>query len=525
MSLASIGNLAEAGINSDLIPSVMNPSFLTHCENVRATSGGITPFGGHSAMFDLPDMSIPGDMLYIDDGAEKSWIIPCDKKIYKLDSAFSDVTPTDMVTIDDVTSWSGADLSGIAILNSPVTGPLYLPPSSDKFIPLPFKANTTWDVAKQSCDLIVSHKQFLFALGINDNGKYVHDAIRWSAPADIGGVPPTWDPLDVTSTAGYTILGGSGGAIVGAKPLRDALCIYRTRGITILDYVGGRYVWRIRHLSSNSGLLSADSIVDVDGVHYFISDGDVLRNDGNAITSIANSKIKKRMQAINKDEFEKSYAVHNPTNKEILFCVPGSLSTYPNIAYVYNYISDSWFVRNLPLHVKSRYGLTIRKLTDWEHIETDWDGWDHSWDDDSTTPFDNAVIAIVPPVFNTDGVTGDKGKIIGLTSIIGLNIEPFNSIIERTDYLIGSLETTTTIQRVYPRIQGSAPVMIQIGSQQAPGGPITWKPPCLFNPSTDRKVDMRTTGILHAYRVYAENVTSAFLISGIDFEYVEAGRR
>lgn len=525
MSLASVSNLAEAGLNSDLMPSVMSPSFLTYCLNVRSVSGGIAPFGGHSAVIDMPDMSEPGDMLYIDSGTEKSWIIPCRLKVFKLDGVFTDVTPTGMVDVGDNRLWSGTDLSGIAIINHPTSGPLYLPPSSDKFIPLPFKANTDWHVAKQSCDMIVSHKQFLFALGVNNNGKYVPDSIRWSAPADIGGVPPTWEETDVTSTAGYTILGGSGGSIVGAIPMRDALCIYRSRGITILDYVGGRYVWRIRHLTSNSGLIASDAVVDVDGVHYFISDGDVLRNDGNSIKSIANSRIKKRMQAINKDKFYMSYAVHNPSNKEILFCVPTNTSDYPDVAYVYNYINDAWFSRALPRHVKSKYGATIKKLSDWDHIETDWDGWDHSWDNDSTTPFDNSVLAIVPPIEASDSEPAVKGKIIGLTSIIGLNIEPFNSIIERTDYLIGTLGTTKTIQRIYPRISGSSPVMIQIGSQQSPGGAITWKPPCEFNPNTDRKIDIRSTGILHAFRVYADNVNSSFLLSGLDFEYVEAGRR
>lgn len=525
MSLSVVADLSSAGLNSDLIPSVMSLGYLTHCENVRAVSGGITPFGGYSKIFDMPDLSNPGDMLYINSASSKAWFIPCDKKIFMIEASFTDVSPTGMIDVGDVTNWSSTDLSGIAVLNHPAIGPLYKSDSDAKFLDLPFKIGQTWKDAKQGCDLIVAHKQFLFALGVTNDGKYTPDSIRWSAPADIGSIPPTWDHLDVTQTAGYTTLGGGGGAIIGAKPMRDALCIYRQQGITILDYVGGRYVWRIRHVTSNSGLIAPDAVVDVNGIHYFISDGDVMRNDGNTITSIAERRIKKRMQAVNKDKFDLSYAVHNPPSNEILFCVPTTLSDYTDIAYVYNYITDSWFVRDLPNHVKSRYGLTISGFTNWDSITTDWDGWDHSWDDDSTTPFDNAVLAIVPPIIDTDPTKSIAGKIIGLTSIIGLNIEPFNSIIERTDFLIGTLEQATTIQRIYPHIQGSGNVMIQVGSQQSPGGPITWKPPCSFDPSKDRKVDMRTTGILHAYRVYSNNVTSSFLLSGIDFQYVHAGLR
>jgi hypothetical protein len=526
MPLAVISDLAMAGVNSDLIPSVMPPSLLTHCNNVRAVSGGISPFGGHSNLFDFPDKTaVPGDMLYINSATTKSWFIPCNKKVFRLEANFTDVSPASMTDVGDVSKWTSTDLGGIPVINHPAIGPLYMTEADTNFKPLPFKSGSDWKAAKQGCDIIVAHKQYLFALGVTNDGEYVPDSIRWSAPADIGGVPPTWDNLDTTQVAGYTTLGGSGGAIIGAKPMRDSLVIYRSQGITILDYVGGIYVWRIRHLTSTSGLISADSVVEVNGTHYFISDGDVLRNDGNTIVSIANRKIKKRMQAVNKDTFETSYAVHNGPNSEVLFCVPSSTSTYPDVAYVYNYTTDSWFVRELPNHTKSRYGLSIKKLSDWESVEGDWDGWDHSWDDDSTTPFDNAVLAIVPPVVNTDPTKSLPAKIIGLTSILGLNTEPFTSIIERTDYLIGTLGNTTTIQRIYPHIQGSGKVFIQVGSQQFPGGPISWKPPREFDIMNQRKIDMRTTGILHCYRIYTDTVTSSFLLTGVDFEYVEAGLR
>lgn len=525
MPLFQVGNLATAGLNNDLIPSVMPASFLTSCANVRAVSGGIAPFGGFSVVAEFPDDSVPCDMLYIDSATTKVWFFPCQDKVYRYEATFVDVSPDVMINVGDGTEWSCTDLSGIAIINHPAIGPMYMSESDDKFIPLPFKSGENWTEANQGCDIIVAHKQFLFALGVTNDGKYVPDSIRWSAPADIGSIPTTWDELDVTQVAGYTTLGGSGGAIIGAKPLRDALCIYRSQGITIVDYVGGTYVWRIRHLTSNSGLISKDSVVDVNGVHYYLSDGDVMKNDGNSITSIATRRIKKRMQAINKDSYHKSYAVHNPLSNEILFCVPDVNSDYPNISYVYNYINDSWFARDLPEHIKSGYGLTNKEQTDWEGIQTDWDGWDQSWDNDSTSPFDKAVLSIVAPIIAEDPANTVKAKLIGLTSIIGLNTGPYSSIIERTDLLISDLSQTTTVQRVYPHIQGSGAVMIQIGSQQAPGGPILWKPPVPFNPNVDRKVDMRTTGILHAYRIYSEDVKSSYFISGIDFQFVEAGSR
>ena len=93
------------------------------------------------------------------------------------------------------------------------------------------------------------------------------------------------------------------------------------------------------------------------------------------------------------------------------------------------------------------------------------------------------------------------------------------------DHSNGELDEVTTIQQIYPHITSPNAVGIQIGSQQSPNGPVTWKPEVTFDPNTDRKVDMRTTGVLHAYRIIARDVKSDFTISGMDILYVQAGRR
>jgi len=89
-----------------------------------------------------------------------------------------------------------------------------------------------------------SHKQFLFALGLNEGGTIIPDGVRWSSPADITGIPETWDELDTTNFAGITTLGGDGGNIIDGVSLRDSFVVYRESGITVFDYVGGQFVWK-----------------------------------------------------------------------------------------------------------------------------------------------------------------------------------------------------------------------------------------------------------------------------------------
>ncbi|MCK4710640.1 MAG: hypothetical protein KAU21_18645, partial [Gammaproteobacteria bacterium] len=65
---------------------------------------------------------------------------------------------------------------------------------------------------------------------------------------------------------------------------------------------------------------------------------------------------------------------------------------------------------------------------------------------------------------------------------------------------------------------------IQIGSQEIAGGAVTWEDSVTFTPDTDRKVDIKSTGALHCWRVSSVG-TGHFDISGLDFDGVYAGAR
>ena len=100
-----------------------------------------------------------------------------------------------------------------------------------------------------------------------------------------------------------------------------------------------------------------------------------------------------------------------------------------------------------------------------------------------------------------------------------------DTFLMRTDIPIGGHEGSTTITRVYPHIEGSSDVEIRFGSQQNAGGEILWAGDFrTFRPGRDRKIDVRTTGELHAYEIRASG-TDYFNLTGMDIEYSPAGVR
>jgi hypothetical protein len=85
-------------------------------------------------------------------------------------------------------------------------------------------------------------------------------------------------------------------------------------------------------------------------------------------------------------------------------------------------------------------------------------------------------------------------------------------------------QTTTTIVRVTPKIKSNGSVLIEIGSHNHYNSPVRWKSGVIFNPNVQRKVDIRTTGELHAWRISSVGSTY-FEFYGFEVVYEKAGKR
>ena len=98
-------------------------------------------------------------------------------------------------------------------------------------------------------------------------------------------------------------------------------------------------------------------------------------------------------------------------------------------------------------------------------------------------------------------------------------------MITRQDLPIGGHEANTTITRIYPLVEGTAPLEIRVGSAQRAGGPIRWAGDFrTFTPGVDRKIDVRTTGETHAYEIRSKG-GAFFDLTGMDIEFSPAGQR
>lgn len=514
----AIPDFAKAGLNTDLLPWDLPGSFLTNIRNIRIANNMLEPFGGSRNWATLPVDFIPGHIVHVGG----FWVVPGREAVYVYDNAtFTDISSGAYVGVDE-DLWNSCKLAEILVINNPTSYPEYWPQQSTSTAMeiLPWDAVSTWEDQSERCKVMRSHKQFLFALNLVSDGDSITDGVRWSSPADVGGLPQTWDPFDTTNVAGIVNLGGDGGAIVDGLSLRDAFVVYRENGITVFDYVGGTFIWQIRHLDGTSGLISSDAIVQVRGLHYFIGDGDILVNDGNTITSLLHNKIRTRFVATyNSETFHRSYALRNSIASEVWFCIPESGHDYPNIAYIYNWRDDTWAIRDIPEGPFANFGPQGSPPLTWDTYGNIWDKAVDPWEQSQLTPLDDTIVAVTKP-----SAVGQSGELLLLDRGQAGEQSAYDSVIERIGFALEGLDDVNTITRIYPHIAGPGKIYIQVGSQSHPSSPVLWKDKVLFDPVTDRSIDIRTTGALHSFRVSnADDLT--WTISGIDIEYAPAGKR
>jgi hypothetical protein len=517
----AINNIGLKGLNTDLSPWDLPPEFLTFGINFRVYANTLYTTGGYADWSTATTPFFPGYALHVGSTSGDYWLVAGRNDVNSFDGATwtsigSGAYPG--MGLNDELNWTGCFLGQIPIINNPQHVPEYWSPQSpgQPLQPLQWDATTTWAARAISCKVMRSHKNFLFALNIQDGAIDKPDTYRWSTAADINGLPYTWDETDQAGLAGEASLGGDGGVIIDGLSLRDSFVIYSENSIDILDFTGGEFIWKRRELSNTVGLLSKQCIVEVKGTHYFMGDGDILRNDGTTIQSILRGRVQQQFNArLNVDKFDRSFVVRNYSLKEIWFCIPEEDAEYPNVAYIYNWTDDSWAIRDLPENMSyAAYGPEAAPTPSWDSWEGTWDTQTRVWGSRERTPLDDTVV----------GVINSDSSLKFLEPKDKRDSGPLQTRIERTDFPLEGLNMVTTIVEAFPHMDGTSPVEIQFGSQKIAGGPVTWKPSVTFIPGVDRKVDVRTTGSLHCWRIESET-TGNWAFSGMDIFYENAGER
>ena len=80
--------------------------------------------------------------------------------------------------------------------------------------------------------------------------------VGWSAAADPGTLPTTYDPASTTTDAGDVPIGDTPDQIVDGLAPGEVFLVYKEASIHRMEYVGGQFVFSVKRLPGNFGMLA-----------------------------------------------------------------------------------------------------------------------------------------------------------------------------------------------------------------------------------------------------------------------------
>ena len=184
---------------------------------------------------------------------------------------------------------------------------------------------------------VVSLPPYTFAFG---NDGYA----AWSVPNK---------PNDFTgSGAGNAYITGQ--KVVKAMPLRGGPgnspsgLFWSADSLIRGTYIGGTPVFQFDTISAQSSILSSASVIEYDGIFYWIGTDRFLMFNGvvREVENVLNSNF--FFDNLNYEQRQKVFAVKVPRFGEIWWCFPFGDSIEPNHAIVYNVRENTWYDTALP---------------------------------------------------------------------------------------------------------------------------------------------------------------------------------
>jgi len=113
-------------------------------------------------------------------------------------------------------------------------------------------------------------------------------------------------------------------------------------------YVGGTPIFQFDTISTQSSILASNSVIEYDGIFYWIGTDRFLMFNGVVREVENNMNLNFFFDNLNYAQRQKVFAYKVPRFGEIWWCFPFGDSTEPNHAVIYNVRENTWYDTELP---------------------------------------------------------------------------------------------------------------------------------------------------------------------------------
>ena len=486
MAQVRFDNVGALGQHRDELAYEVPVGAWTTGNNIRFRNGYLERFLGHTAVFDPPTVAPYG--VFGTYANAVRYVVYCGlSAVYAVTgSTHTDITGTAPTgAAGDI--WTGGTVpGGILVVNN------------GKDVPMFWNGNTATNLATLTdwtsttvCKSIRPFKNFLVAVNINKNGTKYERMVKWSASADVGSLPASWDHTDTTKDAGEVDVDVSA-PLIDACAYGDNLFIFSERETVVAQYIGPPYIFRFETISRTNGILAQRCATQVPGGVFTVSRNDIVLNNGSdSPPSLIDGRMKMFFFAdLSSTYFARTFVVRNQTAQEVWVCYPSTASTGAcDRALVWNYAQNTWTVRDLPnVHAGAETIIAEASATTWATVSGTWTTVTGTWAsyDVSPTSVERVILASGT---NTKLYAVDVGADFGGTDI--------TARIERTGLAFDAPDRMKLVRSVRPRVDADAGTVLSVyvGRSFDPEGDVTWAGPYTYTVGTDLKVDCLVSGL------------------------------
>lgn len=487
--LIRIGNFNNSDTVLDTPGHLLNSSVITAGRNYTIRDGKLGARRGYAEIYAGCPIAAYG-IFGGYSGITPYYLIAGLTKIYSLSSGVF-MNSTRQIAGADVdynasenTLWTGSAFNGLGIFNNSADVPQVFTAPGARCADM-----ANWP-ATLRCASLRPFKNFLIAVNIKEGGGEYPQVLRWSHPADPGTVPSSWDYTDPASDAGRTAIAETNGYLVDSLASQDVHIVYKSDSIYFMQFVGAPYIFNIQRISAAAGLLSQNCMANIPGGQIALTNDDVIFVTPQGIKSIATSRIRRHLFAyLNAAKFQASFVVANPAQTEVWVCVP-STASYANFAYIWNWVTDKWTLRELPEMTAMVYGAAVSANNLWDMASGTWDMVSNIW---------GGIDAVNMELVGTSVADGGTVYSFDVGYNDGAAATNVQIMHESADMLNEQIppERMRLVKRIRPHftdMSNGAQVQFRVGLRNGINESVRWTAPRVFTIGTTRDLFIRKQG-------------------------------
>lgn len=547
MQTFTVSDLGAVGLIRDLKPHRLPANAFSESLNTRFFEGIVSPVAGYTDLDPLSAQTM--DAIYWDQhfysGNNDWWVVTglassvAKVVMFTLEGAERNITPTggETLAISNGDQWSGGPFMGNCIICNGRSSEVFYISDPDGGAPVMQELEYSSGVGlytRLRFDVVRPWKNYLIGIGVQvvpvggvagiPQG-YYPNLVWWSDVAGPGEVPGSWEADNPSTHAGYQPLGNLRAELVDGIQLGDRFLLYGANTIHSMQYVGPPAVFQFHEDMISIGCMATNTVVPIElqgqPTHIVMGSGDIYATDGISVRSIVDDKLRRYIyDTIDPDFHKSSFVVAHLREDEVWCCLPTDGNQYPNMAVVYNYRTNTLYLRDLPTN-------------------TTFASWGRQTTGDAIFGVINSETAIINTVnelinARDDYQPGDQ-TMVSVTLSGGVfrhgqgtlfnGAAPF-CYISRTGMQIEENAThPKVVTEIWPEIDADpgSTVELRIGAQDNIGASVTWEDWHSFSPGVDKFIPVTANGRLHAWELRS-NDGSNWRLSAINFMWTPNGR-